>query len=170
MSSSISGISIAPVLARPTSSKKSAGAASSASAAAGATSTGKGGKSKNKAAASFLSQIEQAVTNALQSAKQSDASDPNDIVQSAIEQVFSQGSPPDAATANAEASNLALQNGGTADAAHSAFLQALKANGIDPEQFKTDFLSAVKEAKNGVGNVATALKNLPPGSLLDTTA
>jgi hypothetical protein len=168
MSSSVSGISIAPIFARPTSSKKSAGLG--ASTIAGTASTGKAGKSKNKAAASVLSQIEQAVTNALQSAKQSDASDPNDIVQSAIEQVFSQNQTPDDATANAEANNLGLSNGGTADAAHSAFLQALKANGIDPEQFKTDFLSAVKEAKNGAGSVATALKNLPPGTMLDTTA
>jgi hypothetical protein len=161
--SSISGVSSSLIYgpAYPGSSS------SASSAAASLSSAGKGGKSKKSAASNFFSQIEQAVTNALQSAQQSDASDPNDTVQSAIEQVFSQTTLPQGTTPETVASNLSSALGGSADSAHSAFLQTLKAHGIDPEQFTSDFLSAVKAAKNGNASVASALKNLPTGSLLD---
>ncbi|HEX4123508.1 MAG TPA: hypothetical protein VHY37_02205 [Tepidisphaeraceae bacterium] len=167
MSSSISGISIAPILARASSTVRSTAKTLST---ASKQLAGKPAKAKGKAGASLFAQIEQAVTNALQSTPQNDATDPNDVVQNAIEQVFSQNSPPAQANANAEAGNLTLANGGTADSTHSAFLKALKANGIDPEQFKTDFFAAIKDAKTGDASVATALKSLSTGSLLDAIA
>ena len=41
---------------------------------------------------------------------------------------------------------------------------------MTPQQFRSDFLAAVKDAQGGQADPSTAFKSLPPGSTVDTTA
>jgi len=132
-------------------------------------------------------QIQDAVTNALQTAQSSGtSSDPNQIVESAIAQVLkastsAAGTTTPATTATATPTTAAQTpstdpdgdgdpateaTGGTSSMA--SFFQALQTAGIDPKQFHQDFLNAIKDAQGGQVNPSTAFQSIPVGSTIDT--
>jgi hypothetical protein len=126
----------------------------------------------------LFQQIQDAVTSALQSAKSgSGNSDPNQVIEDAIAKVFKQAgkaSPTGAVGAQQAADSSSDDNvdaPGEADASNSsqtAFLKTLQSLGVSPQQFKTDFAAAVKDAQqSGNLDVSAALKSLPKGSTLD---
>ena len=128
----------------------------------------------------MFQKIESAVTTALQSAQAGGNSDPNKVIEDAIAKVFGQqgaGTSPAGTTAE---SGLGPDGDGNTDApgkadsdgnsARQAFLQTLQSLGVSPEQFHSDFLAAIQQAKGGEMNVATAMQSLPPGSTVDTFA
>lgn len=124
----------------------------------------------------FFQQIQSAVTQALQSAKSDSSADPNQVVQDAIAKVLQNRGTDSAQTAGnsgttspnapAAADGSTGQNG---DASRQAFMQLLQANGIDPQQFHSDFLAAIQNAQGGQVDPSTAFKSFPTGSGVDTT-
>jgi hypothetical protein len=143
----------------------------------------RGGGSKGAHASEFFSQIQSAVTSALQSAQSTgSSSDPNEVVQNAIAAVFKNqqnitggaasqsgttGSTSGASNAGGASSSSATGN----STATSAFAQLLQANGVDPEQFHSDFLSAIQSAQSGGStDPSSVFANLPTGSVVDTFA
>jgi hypothetical protein len=116
-----------------------------------------------------LKQIQDAVTNALQSAQSSGStSDPNKIVEDAISQVLGNN--------NAAVSSAAGDTDGDSDASGASsspaintqtFFQKLQAFGVTPQQFQQDLLSAVKDAQSGTVNTSTAFQSFPVGSTLN---
>jgi len=130
---------------------------------------------------SFFSQIQSAVASALQSAQSSGAnSDPNEVIQSAIAQVFkNQQNITSGTTSQASATdtdgNGDTDSAGTAEnggvMAKSAFAQLLQSNGVDPEQFHSDFLAAIQSAQNGgSADSSSVFSAFPTGSAVDTIA
>ena len=122
--------------------------------------------------------IQAAVSSALQSAQSDNSADPNQVVEDAIAKVLQQkGGQSSSATGTTGtdpngngATQAAAPSDGTTNSARQSFFQTLKSYGIDPQQFCSDFLAAVKDAQNGQANVATALQSIPPGTTVDTTA
>jgi hypothetical protein len=127
-------------------------------------------------------QIQDAVTSALQQAQSSGTTaDPNKIIESAIAKVLKNaGSATSSTGAAGQAASAASDGdgdhshstGGTTNAAPSSggnpFLQALQSLGVSPQQFHSDFLAAIQDAKAGNPNPATAFQSFPPGTTLDT--
>ena len=104
----------------------------------------------------LFSQIQQTVTNALQQAKASGSTkDPNQIVEDSIasllKNIFSGKTP--APTGSAQSSPQS----------QLAFQTALKSAGITPQQFQTDFKSAVEDAQDSLASP------IEKGSTLDVT-
>jgi hypothetical protein len=137
---------------------------------------------------SLFSEIQSAVSTALQSAQTNgSASDPNKVVEDAIAQVIknhqngasgtqNQTSPSatdpdgDGDTAAASTGSTGSTNS-TGSTDRSTFDQLLQSNGIDPQQFQKDFLSAVQTAQNGgSADASDVFSNFPPGSVVDTLA
>ena len=139
----------------------------------------------------FFQKIESAVSSALQSAQSNGSSDPNKVVEDAIASVLKQGRPggqpggPDGTPGTPGTPGgtpPAGQDGGTsttapaggqagdASAARQAFEQLLQSHGIDAQQFHDDFAAAIRDARGGNPNPATAFKSFPPGLSVDTTA
>ena len=135
----------------------------------------------------MFSQIENAVTSALQAAQSGGASDPNQVIEDAISKVFRQTSAGGASavssakTSGSPAVGLdgigdaddsgATDAGNPSNPAHQAFLSTLRSFGVTPQQFQSDFLSAIKDAQQtGHVDVSSALRSLPPGSALDVIA
>jgi hypothetical protein len=121
----------------------------------------------------FFAKIQAAVTTALQSAQSNGASDPNQIVQNAIESVLkgnSDGSADESGEQSIAPTDASAS--GTVDphAAREAFFQTLQSYGVDPQQFHQDFLTAIQDAHNGNADPSTAFKSFPPGLNVDTTA
>jgi hypothetical protein len=128
-------------------------------------------------------QIQDAVTSALQSAQSSGgASDPNKVIEDAIAKIFKQaGSAPSASGATTAAQDSAANDpDGAADvdapgqadtdnnSSPQAFFKSLASLGVSPQQFRNDFLAAVKDAQqSGNVDVGAALKSLPKGLTLD---
>ena len=108
-------------------------------------------------------QIQSAVTNALESATGSTTgtTDPNTIVQNAIAQILGQ---------SAGGSTTATTNQTDADGTTpgSNFMQTLQEHGIDPEQFRQDFMAAFQSLGNSQ-NSSTPSQTIPPGSIVNTT-
>lgn len=117
-----------------------------------------------------LKQIQDAVTNALQSAQSSGStSDPNKIVEDAISQVLGNNNAavsPTGTDAEGDGSGGSMPT--SAAAKTQVFFQTLQSFGVSPQQFQQDLLSAVKDAQNGTVNSSTAFQNFPLGSALDT--
>ncbi len=123
----------------------------------------------------FFSQIQQTVTSALQSAQSSGTSDPNEVVEDAITSLLKNmgiGSNSAAAgttnslvdaDSDADASG-AVSSGNSAQQSFQSLLQSV---GISPQQFQSDFLTAVREAQGGSVNPGTAFNSFPPGTTLD---
>jgi hypothetical protein len=133
--------------------------------------------------AEFFKQIETAVTTALQTA-QSDGSstDPNKVIEDTIAKFFKDNniSLPTPASGN-DASAAASQNTNSTSQASAqqeaspgsvrqAFFDLLKNFGVSPQQFRNDFLTAIKDAQAGQANTATALQSIPVGSSINTLA
>lgn len=128
-----------------------------------------------------FSKIASAVTDALQSAQASgNTSDPNKVIEDAIAKVFqNNGTAPSSATGGQKAGGSdpdgdgdihSAGKAGDGNPAQQAFFQTLQSFGVDPQQFHADFLAAVKDAQGGQVDASTVLKNLPPGSQVDTFA
>lgn len=124
---------------------------------------------------SFFQQIQSAVSSALQSAQSSGpTTNPNQVIQNAIAQILQNqrnitnglsGSDPDGDT---DTQGVADQDGSTIQ---SVFAQLLQSNGVNPQQFQQDFLTAIQSAQNGGSpNAPGALSSLPTGSLVDVLA
>ena len=125
--------------------------------------------------------IQQAVTDALNSTATSSttsgsatSSDPNQVIEQAIAKVLSgqgqaAGSTGQTASTPASGTQGATQIG-TDAAARQAFFQLLKDHGIDPQQFRQDFMAAIKDAQGGQVHPATAFQSFPSGTSVDTTA
>ena len=150
--------------------RKGPRAAASSSTTGSTGSTGAAGISN----AAFLSQVQQAVTTALQSAQADGASDPNQIVEDSIAKLLKNmgvgSNSATAATTNSHA-NSTVNPSATApsDSANQAFASLLQSMGISPQQFQADFQAAVKDAQRGSANPNAALRSIPIGSTLDVT-
>jgi hypothetical protein len=110
------------------------------------------GSSSSTGGTALITQIQQTVTSALQSAKASGSTkDPNQIVEDSIasllKNVFSGKTPPAPSTPTSP----------------QAFENALKSAGITSQQFQSDLKSAIQDAQN---SLATPI---PTGTTLDVT-
>jgi hypothetical protein len=137
---------------------------------------GKGG-GKSGGASAFFSQIQSAVTSALQSAQSSgSSSDPNKVIESAIAQVFKNqqnitGGSSSQASASGSSSQGSGQTNASSSTTQSAFAQLLQANGVDPEQFHSDFLAAIQSAQSGgTLSASSVFASVPTGSVVDEIA
>jgi hypothetical protein len=119
----------------------------------------------------FFSKLQAAVTSALQSA-QSDGSstDPNQIVQNAIESVL-KGDSSSGGSTTQDSAQASTDSSAPVDpqAAREQFFQQLQSYGINAQQFHQDFMSAIHDAKNGNSDPGSVFQSLPPGSAIDTT-
>lgn len=127
----------------------------------------------------LFKQIETVVTDALNAAKSDPSSDPNQVIQNAITQFFQDNgltAPGSDATGNA---NSDPDHDGDTDAAGQAdndgatiqaFFQLLQSLGVDPQQFRQDFLAAIQDAQNGQVDPNTAFQSFPPGGQFNSQA
>jgi len=119
------------------------------------------------------SQLESAISSALQN---SNGADPNTVIQNAIQALLtgtgqaadSTGkTPADGATASA------TDGSGTPPTdSQAAFEALLKSYNVDPQQFKTDLHTAIQASKQTGASLdfSAVFQNFPPGSIVDTTA
>jgi hypothetical protein len=142
----------------------------SQSAASGQITGAGGGHHHHHGGGGAFKQIQDAVTSALQGAQSSGASsaDPNQIIEDAIAKVLQNNN---SATGAAQGTSNTTGDGpvGSANAVNGqSFQQLLQSFGVSPQQFRQDFLSAIKDAQGGQMSPATALQSFPVGSTLDT--
>jgi hypothetical protein len=117
---------------------------------------------------SKIKQIQDAVTTALQAAQASgNTEDPNTIIKSAIEQVLDAAN--NATPTTSTGTSTTETTSGTASTPQSQFEQTLQSYGVNPQQFQSDFLAAVKDAQGGQVNTANVFGSFPTGSQVDTT-
>lgn len=138
-----------------------------------ASTSSSGSQGTNSAA--LLTQVQQAVTTALQSSQADGASDPNQIVEDAITKLLKNmgigsntGTTSPATNSTAGSTTASAQTAPT-DASKQAFASLLQSVGISPQQFQADFQAAVRDAQRGSVNPNTALRSVPIGSALDVT-
>jgi hypothetical protein len=105
----------------------------------------------SQAGQGLLKQIETAVTGALQKAPSN--ADPNQVVQSAIENVLK----------NPSADSDGDDDSTDPVTAQKTFAQTLKSFGITPDQFQKDLAGAVQSVQSASGT-----SSFPPGTFLDT--
>ncbi|HZZ43325.1 MAG TPA: hypothetical protein VFE58_10335 [Tepidisphaeraceae bacterium] len=123
----------------------------------------------------MFKKLESAVTDALQSA-QSDGStdDPNQTIEDAITKVLngSTSSTSSSTDPSATTDPTTTSTSSTDDAAsRQDFFNTLQQYGIDPQQFKSDLMSAMQQAKNGgQADPSAAFKSFPPGVAVDVAA
>jgi hypothetical protein len=119
-------------------------------------------------------EIESAVTSALQSTSDSttDTTDPNTIVQNAIAQVLGQNSSSTGTATISDPEGAPSATGQPDDtdgnSPGSNFIQLLQQHGIDPQQFREDFMTAFQSVNNSQ-NSTTPSQTIPPGSIVNTT-
>jgi len=123
----------------------------------------------------LFQQIQQAVTSALQSIQSGSSSNPNQIIEQAIAQALQGTNGASGATGASTDSDGDNDNsgGGAASSLSGAqsFFQTLQENGIDPQQFRSDFLSAIQQAQQGNPNsTTTAFSSFPLGLSVDAAA
>jgi hypothetical protein len=128
----------------------------------------------NRPSAALFQQVQQAVTGALQSAQGNSSADPNQIVEQAITSVIQQALS-SASTSGAADSDDGAPSTDTAASANQsgiqAFFQELQANGVNPQQFRSDFLSAVQQSQQGTNvDPGTVFGSFPTGLSVDTAA
>jgi hypothetical protein len=113
------------------------------------------------------SQLESAVTNALNSA--GGTTDPNQVIQTAIQNLLAGNSNQ---TATSGASTAAGASSTNPTSQEAAFSQLLSSNGVDPSQFQQDLQSAIQGATSSGGSVdfAQLFQNFPPGSSVNLLA
>ena len=126
--------------------------------------------------------VADAVTSALQSAQS--GSDPNQVIKDAIAKVLGQAgqssaSPTTQTSGSASATQASssdpdgdgdTQSPGQVDndASKTSFLKTLQSFGVDPQQFRQDFLAALGNA--GGTPSAGSIEPFPPGSLVNVAA
>jgi hypothetical protein len=164
--------------ANGTSQTAQAGPESEASGATGTTSVSGGHHHHHHGNSAAMQAIQQAVTDALNSTATNSttsgttSSDPNQVIEQAIAKVL-EGQGQAAASTDQAASTTATGTQASAQtdaSARQAFFQLLQDHGIDPTQFRQDFMAAIKDAQGGQVNSATAFQSFPAGTSVDTTA
>ena len=111
-----------------------------------------------------LKQMQNAVLNALQTAKASGGTtDPNQAIESALAKIFKSS----IAAPSGDTTGTTDPTGASQTSAPQSFESILQSFGVTPEQFQNDFMSAIKEAQAGQVNLNTALQSFGAGSLLD---
>ncbi len=132
----------------------------------------------------LLSQIEQAVSSSLGASQSSGSTaDPNQVIQDAIQSVLqgsstaAPSSPSTTAVGGSQTATEGDADGSTSGSAGSsqsnpqqAFFQLLQQNGVNPQQFQRDLLSAIRSSSGGQFDSATAFQSFPPGSAINTLA
>jgi hypothetical protein len=112
----------------------------------------------------LLKQIEQAVTNALQTSKPTD--DPHKVIRDAITNVLKKNAGSPSSQDDASASDTT-----DADGTHRTFDQTLQAYGVTPQQFRAQVLAAIHAAgASPTAGTASNISSFPPGLVLDTAA
>ena len=93
----------------------------------------------------LISQIQQAVTTALD-ANQSNGSttDPNQVIQTAIQGVLGGTTSTTGSTSGSSSTDSSSSTG-------QSFAQLLQSNGVSPQQFEQDLLSALQNSPNAAG-------------------
>jgi hypothetical protein len=116
----------------------------------------------------LFQKVQQAVTSALTSIQGNSSANPNQVIQQAILQVIAQTST--SSNAATGATSPSDPEDSETDPTQS-FFSSLKDYGIDPQQFQSDFLSALTQAQQtGQASAATAFNSFPTGLSLDATA
>jgi hypothetical protein len=111
-----------------------------------------------------LKQIQNAVLNALQTAKSSGATtDPDQAIEEALAKVFKSS----IAAPTGDTAGTTDATGTSEAATPQSFQSILQSFGVTPQQFQTDLTKALQEAQGGQVNLGTALQSFSPGSLLD---
>ena len=122
----------------------------------------------------LFQQIQSAVTSALQSNQPgSSSSDPNQVITQAIAQVLQGGTNPTSGTAAAGGTAPAagaVNGAGSGGNNSQAFFQSLQALGVTPEQFRSDFLAALKQVQSGQTNSNSAVASPLTGLAVDANA
>jgi hypothetical protein len=121
------------------------------------------------------SKIETAVTSALQN--NNGTQDINTVITNAIKQALDPEDNLDGSASSTAANSTANPNAtstsgaATPGSAHAAFLQLLQSNGVTPQQFNSDLLSAFQSSVGGnAPDYSSAFSSLAPGSLLNVVA
>ena len=132
---------------------------------------GGGGGGNRAGSGDAVADLLNTIQQSLQSADSSD--DPNKVIQDTVTKLLSGTAQTDGT--NTTASNSSGTTATTATAstqtdAKQSFADVLKAHGVDFQQFRSDLLSAVKNAQNGQFNAGTALISFAPGSSVDVSA
>src|SRR5262249_6835868 len=109
-----------------------------------------------------FAKIKDAVTDALQAAKDDPSADPNKAVEDAIAKVLQGGTSDTSPSAiqPADGNPSVASSTDPSDAKH-AFGQLLQSYGVSAQQFHQDFLAAMKDAQGGNVDPSTALKSFP---------
>ena len=121
-------------------------------------------------------QVQDAVTSALESSRQSgDTTNPNQVIEDAIAKLLTGSGATAAASGSATASTADADNdddqaSGAAASNASSFEQTLQSFGVSPQQFRSDFLAAVKDAQGGQTNSGSALSGFAKGVMVDEIA
>lgn len=133
-----------------------------------------GGHHHHHGGGGAMKQLQDAVTNALQTAQSSGSSaDPNKIIEDAIAKLLQNDNGATTGTTQGAAADPDGDGDGSAGATGApgtsaqSFQQLLQSFGVSPQQFHQDLLSAVKDAQGGQINPLTALQSFPVGSMVD---
>jgi hypothetical protein len=118
----------------------------------------------------LLQKIAAAVTSALEdSANQ--GSDPNQVIQDAIASVLNGQDTSSTANGTAtDSSNTNTSDGSSGSNPLQQFAQLLQTYGVSPEQFWSDFQTAVQGVQGSAGSNPLLSALLGPGSSVDTSA
>jgi hypothetical protein len=135
--------------------QQSSGSSSTAGSSSGVQGTHHHHKHGGGGGGGLMSQIQNAVTSALQSSQSSGSTtDPNQVVQNAIAQVLQNGSTSAATTA------AGTSAAGTTASSPQAFFQTLQASGVTPQQFLSDFMAALQSTQSAQLNSGALTGNL----------
>jgi hypothetical protein len=124
-------------------------------------------------------QVQKAVTSTLQSAQANNSANANQLIEQAItnliQNTLSQSTSPASTDSDGDSQNTGTSTTGSSAASstnsQSAFFQALESNGVNPQQFRSDFLAAIQQAQQtGTANPSTVFSAFPPGLSVDTAA
>jgi hypothetical protein len=116
-------------------------------------------------------QAQQSITSALQSAPA--GSDPNQVIQNALKQLLAGNSSSSAGqTGNGNTTTTSTTPADGASNSPSAFTSLLQSYGVDPQQLNQDIQAAIAGTQQSGGSVnySALFQNLPPGSIVNTTA
>ena len=122
----------------------------------------------------LFGQVQQSVSSALQTAQGNSSADPNQIIEQAISSVIQQNGgsaidPDGDGDGGASSGTAAAGSTSGTTSTQQTFANTLKSYGIDPQQFRNDFLAAIKQAQGGQGDSSTAFSSFPSGLTFDTT-
>jgi len=117
--------------------------------------------------------LEALVSDALSSAAEQPAADPQQLISAAIERAFSadgDAAEPGALRAAIAASSFLGPADSKPASATRRYLAALRSFGVEPREFQHDLLVAMQEARAGHIDPSAVLRSFPVGSSLDAVA